>query len=120
MSVIVRITSNFKKEVKPLLKRYTSLSSDLLLLEKELIENPRMGTPLGKNTYKVRLKISSKRKGKSGGARIISLVDTVLIGQVQIIDERITVNLLSIYDKADADTVTDKELKELIKNFKKE
>jgi mRNA-degrading endonuclease RelE of RelBE toxin-antitoxin system len=68
VKVIIRITKNFKSEVKPLLKKYHSLSNDLLKLEKELIENPRLGAPLGKDTFKIRLKITSKARGKSGGA----------------------------------------------------
>lgn len=119
MKVIVRITNNFKSEAKPLLKKYKSLSNDLLKLEKDLVANPRLGAPLGQDTYKIRLKISSKNKGKSGGARVISLVDSTLIGQIeQTSPEEITVYLLSIYDKSDVANITDKELKDLIKNFK--
>ena len=118
MKVIVRITVNFKSEAKPLLKKYKSLSSDLLKLEMELQENPRLGTPLGQDTYKIRLKISSKNKGKSGGARVISLVDSTLVGLVeQTSSDVITVNLLSIYDKSEVANITDKELKDLIKIF---
>lgn len=121
MKVTVKITINFKSEAKPLLKKYNSLSNDLLKLEKDLIENPRLGNPLGKDAYKIRLKISSKNKGKSGGARIISLVDSTLIGFIeQTSYEEITVNLLSIYDKSDVANITDKELKDLIKSFKEE
>jgi mRNA-degrading endonuclease RelE of RelBE toxin-antitoxin system len=119
VKVTVRITNNFKSEAKPLLKKYKSLSSDLLKLEKDLIANPRLGTPLGQDAYKIRLKISSKNKGKSGGARVISLVDSTLVGQVeQVSSEEITVYLLSIYDKSDVANIADKELKDLIKNFK--
>ena len=117
MTVTVQITKNFKIAVKPLLKRYPSLSNDLLNLESDLQNNPKLGTPLGHNTYKVRLKISSKGKGKSGGARVISLVETSIIGAINIKDESVTVNLITIYDKADTATITDKELKELIKSF---
>ena len=118
MKVIVRITANFKSEVKPLLKKYKSLTADLLRLQKELMENPRLGTSLGKDIYKIRLKITSKNKGKSGGARVISLVDSILIGFAeQTSSEEITVNLLSIYDKSDVANLTDKELKDLIKSF---
>ena len=119
MKVIVRITKNFKKEAKPLLKKYRSLSKDILGLEKELILKPMMGTPLGKNIFKIRLKVTSKGKGKSGGARVISLVETTLIGVVEQADqEEITVNLLSIYDKSDVATITDLELKDLINSFR--
>lgn len=118
MKVIVRTTANFKSEAKPLLKKYKSLTADLLKLEKELLENPRLGTPLGRDTYKIRLRISSKNKGKSGGARVISLVDSTLIGFTeQTSPEEITVNLLSIYDKSNVANITDKELKNLIKSF---
>lgn len=120
MSVSVRITNSFKTAVKPLLKKYPSLKTDLLNLERELTDNPKLGTPLGHNAYKIRLKISSKGKGKSGGARIISLVETVLIGEVQVVEEDIIVNLITIYDKADTANITDKELKELIKSFNQE
>ncbi|MCW3108915.1 MAG: hypothetical protein JWQ09_3421 [Segetibacter sp.] len=63
------------------------------------------------------MKISSKGKGKSGGARVISLVETTLIGALNVNDEDVTVNLISIYDKAVTATISDKELKELIKVF---
>lgn len=80
-----------------MLKKYKSLTADLIKLQKELIENPRLGTSLGKDIYKIRLKITSKNKGKSGGARVISLVDSILIGFAeQTSSEEITVNLLSI------------------------
>ena len=46
--------------------------------------------------------ISSKNKGKSGGARVITYV--------KIVDE--VIYLLSIYDKSETDTITDKELLE--------
>ncbi len=120
MTVTVRLTNSFKNAAKPLIKKYPSLSKDLLILETELISNPKLGTPLGNNTYKIRLKISSKGKGKSGGARVISLVETSLIGEVNFRNEDVTVNLITIYDKADTATINDKELKELIKAFHQE
>lgn len=119
MKVTVNITKSFSSAVKPLLKKYHSLSKDLLNLEKELIATPRLGTSLGRDIYKIRLKISSKGKGKSGGARVISFVETIVIGITEkISDEETIVNLLTIYDKADVGNISDKELKELIKNVK--
>jgi mRNA-degrading endonuclease RelE of RelBE toxin-antitoxin system len=117
VSVKVVITKSFQAYLKPLLKKYPSLSKDLLRLEAELIQNPTLGVSLGQNVYKIRLKISSKGKGKSGGARIISLVETVIVGQIEISNRDTTVNLITIYDKADTASINDKELKELIKIF---
>jgi hypothetical protein len=70
----------------------------------ELIENPTLGTPIGKDCYKLRFAITSKGKGKSGGARIITYVRVV----------RQTVFLMDIYDKSEQATITDKELLLLI------
>ena len=120
MTVTIRITRNFKIAAKPLLKKYPSLSKDLLTLENDLTANPKIGTPPGQNVYKIRLKISSKGKGKSGGARVISLVEAILVSEVNVKDEEVTVNLITIYDKADTETINDKELKQLIKVFYKE
>lgn len=66
-----------------------------------------IGTPLGRDCFKVRLAIRSKGKGRSGGARIITCVKLV----------RNTVILLSIYDKSDMDTISDHEIKWLIDLF---
>ncbi len=50
---------------------------------------------------------------------VISLIETSIVGFAEVIStEEITVNLLSIYDKADVENISDTELKELIKSFK--
>ena len=117
MKVTVNITKSFSSAAKPLLKKYHSFSKDLLALEKELLSTPKLGTPLGYDAYKIRLKIASKRKGKSGGGRVITFVETYLVGVTEkISDEEVVVNLLTVYDKSDTENITDKELKELIKN----
>ena len=120
MNVTVHITKNFRTAVKPLLKKHPSLSKDLLKLEAGLIKNPKLGTPLGHDVYKIRLKIPSKGKGKSGGARVISLIESTLIAKIDTSEEQVTVNLISVYDKSDTASISDKELKELIKSFYKE
>jgi mRNA-degrading endonuclease RelE of RelBE toxin-antitoxin system len=107
MSYKIELTDNFKKEAKKLIKKYASLRTEIAELGKELAENPTTGTPLGNDVYKIRLAIASKNKGKSGGARVISFV--------KIIDE--TVFLLSIYNKGEKDTISDKEIEELLKDY---
>jgi mRNA-degrading endonuclease RelE of RelBE toxin-antitoxin system len=119
VKVTVSVTKSFIAAAKPLLKKYHSLAKDLTLLEQSLMKTPRLGTPLGKDAYKIRLKISSKGKGKSAGARVISLLETTVLGvATKVSEDEITVNLITIYDKADVANISDKELKELIKNFK--
>jgi mRNA-degrading endonuclease RelE of RelBE toxin-antitoxin system len=41
-------TDTFKRDLKPLLKKYRSLLYDLKRLEAELLENPEMGIDSGK------------------------------------------------------------------------
>ena len=119
MKVTVRITQSFKVAAKPLLKKYHSLSKDLLTLEKEIIETPRLGVSLGQDAYKIRLKISSKGKGRSGGARVTTLIESIVVGfRERISGEDITVNLVTICDKSDVDNISDKELKDLLKSVK--
>ena len=107
MNYKIELTNNFKKEAKKLIKKYASLRVELIELGNQLAQNPTTGMPLGNDVYKIRLAIVSKNKGKSGGARVISFV--------KIIDE--TVYLLSIYDKGERDSISDKEIKELLKGY---
>ena len=104
MSYKIEITRHFEREAKPLLKKYASLKSELKKLGKELSENPEKGVPLGNNLYKVRLAIASKGKGKRGGARVVTYLKT----------EQGNVYLLSIYDKGERDTISDKEIKDIL------
>lgn len=114
MKVEVKVTESFKKAAKPLIKKYKSFLDDLSELEAKLLVNPETGTALGNNAYKIRLRIKSKGKGKSGGARVISYVERELISIVTVGDEKVIVNLLTVYDKAEKESITDAELKELI------
>jgi len=117
VKVTIKITSNFKKEAKPLLKRYKSLVAELENLEAELNKNPTLGTPLGNNTFKIRIKISSKGKGKSGGARVISYLETELIANLEELETETIVNLISIYDKSETASISNRELQRLIANL---
>ena len=117
MKVTVRIAKSFKRQAKPLLKKYPSLNRELFQLGLDLKDNPRMRTPLGNDSYKIRLAIKSKNKGKSGGLRVISHLETEILGITEFDGENITVILISIYSKNETATITDKELKDLIRNI---
>ena len=113
MNCKIIVVENFRREARRLVKKYVSLKDELFQLEKELLQNPRCGTPLGKNIYKIRLAVKSKGKGKSGGMRVITRVVEI---QMQV-DEKLPqtdIYLLSIYDKAEQVDISDKKLKDLI------
>lgn len=104
MSFNVIATEPFERKLKHLAKKHKSIKTDLLEIVEELSENPTLGTLIGKNCYKIRISISSKGKGKSGGARIITFV-RIANG---------TVFLMDIYDKSEQANISDKELQMLI------
>ena len=106
MPYVVKTVSRFDSEIKRLVKKYVSLKSDFVKLVKELEENPKEGTHLGNNVYKVRLAITSKGKGKSGGARIITYLKT----------EQGKLYLISIYDKGEKSTISDNEILKILNN----
>lgn len=105
MSFNIYTTDFFDKELKKLSKKYPSVKTDYKTLVDLLKEEPKQGQPLGKDCYKIRMAISSKGKGKSGGSRVISCV--------KIVAE--SVFLLSIFDKGDKENISDKELDKLLK-----
>ncbi len=120
MKVIVRISKGFKRQAKPLLKKFFSLNNELVQLEDDLKDNPRLGKPLGQDSYKIRLAVKSKGKGKSGGLRVVSHLDAEIIGMIETEDDEIIVNLISIYDKSETATISDKELRDLIAGLENE
>ena len=105
MNYKVKTIDVFERQAKKLKKKHPSLKQELLSLVQSLKENPEQGTSLGKSCFKIRISIASKGKGKSGGARIIT---NVVVTQT-------AVYLLSIYDKSEKETISDKELTALLK-----
>ena len=111
MKCEVRTTDNFERAAKPLLKKYKSLKKELQNLESELIVHPSLGTSLGHNVYKIRLAIKSKGKGKSGGARVVTYLEL----ETTLDEETMTIYLLTIYDKSKVNSISQEEIKRLIK-----
>ena len=100
-------TPRFKRQAKKLLKKYSSLSTELQELEQDLTANPEQGQSLGQNAYKVRVAVKSKGKGKSGGLQVITYL----------ISEEEEIYLLTIYDKSEMESIDNKALKEMIKEI---
>lgn len=101
-------TEEFKRCAKPLAKRYKSFNQDYQALLDELEKNPHLGTDLGNGYRKVRMAIKSKGKGKSGGARVITLDTLELDGYLY---------LLFVYDKSDADSVDLDVIKKIVSDM---
>jgi mRNA-degrading endonuclease RelE of RelBE toxin-antitoxin system len=91
MSFSIRTIPNYTENSKKNYEKYPSLIGDFEKVLQEPTLNPQFGNSTGKDCFKIRLAISSKNKGKSGGARIITCV--------KIHDEVIT--LISVNDKSE-------------------
>lgn len=83
MNFKIIATEHFERKLKRLSKKYKSLANDLHIILDELADNPTFGKPLGKNCYKIRIAITSKSKGKSGGGRMITCVRVVRTQQIK-------------------------------------
>jgi len=62
----------FDKQLKRLAKKFPSFKKDFSDFLLKLKKNPDQGIPLGNNCFKIRLAITSKKRGKSGDARIVT------------------------------------------------
>ena len=105
MSYNVVAIPPFDRQLKRLSKKYPSIKQEYKDLLNNLEINPELGTAIGNNCFKIRFAIESKGKGKRGGARVVT--NFVLSDK--------TVFLLAIYDKAEKDDLSSKELDELLK-----
>ena len=107
---------SFAKELKTLCKKYKSLKKDFEALKEEIETNPNIGVSVGEGLRKIRLNISSKNKGKSGGARVITHEILVEIDH----QETMSVAFISIYDKSEYDTVDLDIVKKLVEEYRGE
>ncbi|MDC0832821.1 type II toxin-antitoxin system RelE/ParE family toxin [Geitlerinema sp. CS-897] len=103
----LEFTSEFKRNIRTLVKRYRNIRQDVEpLLDRlqagEILGDRVSGT--GYEIYKVRLKNSDVRKGKSGGYRLIYYVKlpTAIV-------------LVTIYSKSDRSDIPAKEIAGIVK-----
>lgn len=98
MSYRIEPSKEFLTEAKKLKKRYHSFRSDLDDFKDSLEKNPFQGAELSPGIRKIRMPITSKGRGKSGSARVIT-------ANAIIAEHEGRIALLTIYDKQDAQTV---------------
>jgi hypothetical protein len=101
------MSEDFRTAYKRLKKRHKSLEQDFEQLLASLLQNPMQGVELDGGARKVRLAITSKGRGKSGGARVIIRVRIV----------RDELQLLYIYDKSDFENISDAYLRDVLKRM---
>jgi len=106
MSVRIESTASFDREARHLQKRYPSFLTDLKSFIQTLTLTPTLGTDLGQGLRKVRMSIKAKGKGKRGGARVITYLFS---------ETTSTLKLLYIYDKSERESISKKELENLLK-----
>lgn len=73
----------------------------------ELEATPYIGADLGGGVRKVRMAITDKGKGKSGGARVITYT-------VEVDESTGCVTLLTVYDKNEQSSISKKDIGELM------
>ena len=105
MKFEVVTTASFGKHLKKLASKYPSIKKDLGKLIDALEIAPQQGVSLGNDCFKIRIPITSKGKGKSGGARVISCVKMV----------QQKVYLIALYDKSEQDSISDNNLDNLLR-----
>lgn len=103
---------DFDRALKKLKKKYHSMAEDYLMLLNSLEKNPSEGVDLGNGLRKLRMAITSKGKGKSHGARIITYADALVS-----VDKGV-LTLLYIYDKTEFSNISDGKLRELVASIK--
>lgn len=111
MSFEVLTTPEFESQSKVLQKRHRSFKNDLKELVLSLMENPFQGTELSPGIRKIRMAITSKGRGTSGGARIITYT-------VVVTESEGRVYLMNVYDKSDFSSVELSIIKNMIRDLK--
>ena len=114
MKVTFNYLPEFERRAKELAKKYRSFAFDYSKFLDELEKTPFGGEPLGHHTYKNRMAITSKGKGKSGGARVITY------NVQEKTEDEVVITLMTIYDKSEISNISDAYLRRLIQQIEKD
>ena len=109
--VNIDLTPEYKKNLKYLSKKYRNIRSDTQSVITELHKGNFLGDKLSGffgefEVYKVRVKNSNIKKGKSAGYRLIYLLES-----------ETSVLLLTIYSKSEREDISINEIKEVLDDF---
>ena len=96
----------FKRQLKRLSRRYRRIRSDIQPIIEQLEAGETPGDQIqgrGYTVYKVRVRNSAAKRGKSGGYRIIYYLET-----------EIDILLVTIYSKTDQSDIAADEIRQII------
>lgn len=105
----IQVTSEFKRNIRQLAKKYRRIKTDLQPLLDELAQGQTPGdqiTGVQYEAFKVRVRNSDSSKGKSGGYRVIYQRTT---------DGEII--LVTIYSKTEQGSIAAHEIRQIIVDF---
>lgn len=112
MRVSIRVSNEFARLAKRFAKKYKSFVDDYASFIDSIKKNPYQGTDLGGGKRKIRMAVTSKGKGKSGGFRVITF------NVVELDSNNISVNFITIYDKSEISNVSDSYINQIIQDLK--
>ncbi|MCT7991584.1 type II toxin-antitoxin system RelE family toxin [Laspinema olomoucense] len=109
--VNIDLTPEYRNSLKKLAKKYRNIRSDTQVVIEALQQGSRLGDRLsgfGANlyVYKVRAKNSNIQKGKSGGYRIIYLLES-----------ETSILLLTIYSKSEQEDMTTEQIQTILEDL---
>lgn len=109
--ISVRFADEFEKELYRLSKKYRHIRQDVEPIIRQLQEGKFVGNRLAGFSsevciYKVRVKNSNIKKGKSAGYRLIYLLES-----------ETSILLLTIYSKSEQEDITVNEIQSIVNEF---
>jgi mRNA-degrading endonuclease RelE of RelBE toxin-antitoxin system len=105
-------SNKFRKDIKKLRKRHDSIEKDIQPLIEQLEAGEIPGDRIAENkypVYKVRVRNSDIRRGKSSGYRVIYYTITLE-----------SILLTTIYSKSDMGNISNKEVEDIIGEYERE
>jgi mRNA-degrading endonuclease RelE of RelBE toxin-antitoxin system len=109
MSYSVYLCQPFKRSVKQLVKRFPHIKEDIASTLREIVQTPTLGVliPNSQGVRKLRLRSTDLQRGKSGGLRLLYLVD----------QDRQLICPLLVYAKSERTDVALSELRQLLREL---
>ena len=105
----IEISSTFKRNLRTLTKKYRSIRKDIQSVIEQLEQGEQPGDQIsgvGYAVFKVRIRNSDNKKGKSGGYRLIYYLKTTT-----------GIILLTIYSKSEQVDIEADDLRKIITDY---